>query len=298
MATDLLEYLDPRVLARVESLELVAKFIAEGFMSGLHRSPYHGFSVEFSAYRKYAPGDDLKFIDWRVFGRTDKHYVKQFEETTNLNAWLVLDTSASMGFQDAGVSKWRYACYIAAGLTYLMLKQRDAVGLAMFRDERFDLLPASAKHTRLGELLGVLDHVKPGGSPSIGTLLHRTVEQIRRRGLVVVVSDFFGELEAIESALRFARYRNHEVLAFQVLTDVEHTFPYTVQTNFVDSESGDRVISEPRAVRQEYLRLLAEHNRALQHACEACEIDLIGIRTSDSLAEVLTTYLSRRMQSM
>jgi uncharacterized protein (DUF58 family) len=298
MATDLIEYLDPRALSRVESLELIAKFIVEGFMTGLHRSPYHGFSVEFSSYRRYAPGDDLKFIDWRVFGRLDKHYVKQFEETTNLNAWLVLDASGSMSFESSGVSKWRYACFVAAALAYLMLKQRDAVGLALVRDGRLEVLPASSKTTRMAEVLAILDRARPAGESAVGALLHTVVEQVRRRGLLVVVSDFFQELPDIESALRFARYRNHEVLAFQVLTDVEHDFPYTVQTNFVDSETGERVVSEPRAVRSEYLRLLRAHNDGLRHLCEECETDLVSLKTADSLAEALTVYLSHRMQRM
>ena len=298
MPSDLTEYLDPRVLSRVENLELIAKSIVEGFMTGLHRSPYHGFSVEFSSYRKYTPGDDLKFIDWRVFGRTDKHYVKQFEETTNLNCYLLLDTSASMGFEEGGLSKWRYACFVAASLAYLMLKQRDAVGLALFRNGRFDLLPARGKSTRLGETLGILDGTRPSGRTPVSTLLTRLVEHIRRRCLVVVVSDFFDGLDDIRSSLRFARYHNHEILAFQVLTEMERTFPYTVQTNFVDSETGENVVSEPHTVRAEYLRLLGEHGRALRDACEECEIDLLSLTTTDSLADVLTTYLSRRMQRM
>ena len=298
MPTDLLEYLDPRVLSRVENLELIAKFIVEGFMTGLHRSPYHGFSVEFSSYRKYSPGDDLKFIDWRVFGRLDKHYVKQFEETTNLNAYLALDASASMSLESHGISKWRYGCFIAASLAYLMLKQRDAVGLALFREGRLDLMPASSKSTRLGEVLGVLSRARPEGEAPIARLLNGLVEQVRRRGLIIVVSDFFEDIGNIRSALQYARYRNHEVIAFQVLTEVERTFPYTVQTNFVDSETGERVVSEPRAVRREYLRLLQAHNDALRDACEECEIDLVSLTTTDDLSSVLTTYLSRRMQRM
>jgi len=298
MAMDHMEYLDPRVVSRVENLELIAKFIVEGFMTGLHRSPYHGFSVEFSSYRKYAPGDDLKFIDWRVFGRLDKHYVKQFEETTNLNAWLLLDTSASMAFESDGVSKWRYACFIAASLAYLALKQRDAVGMALFREDRFDFMPASAKNVRLGEVLAALNRGQPAGAPTASALLTRLVERARRRGLIVIVSDFFEDVDDLAAAFKFARYRNHEVLAFQVLTKAEREFPYAAHTNFVDSETGDRIVSEPRAVRREYLRLLEAHNEALRHECEACEIDLLGLTTTDNLADVLTTYLSRRMQRM
>jgi len=295
MVSDLLEYLDPRVLSRVENLELVAKFIVEGFMTGLHRSPYHGFSVEFSSYRKYSPGDDLKFIDWRVFGRLDKHYVKQFEETTNLNAHLVLDSSASMDFGE-NVTKWRYTCFIAAALAFLMLKQRDAVGLSLYRDGRLDLMQPSSKTLRLREVLAVLDRVRPAGRASVGSLLTRVCERIRRRGLIVLVSDFFEDLEAVDSALRFARYRNHEVIAFQVLAEEERSFPYNVQTNFVDSETGDRIVSEPRTVRSDYLRLLEEHNERLREIAESCEIDLVSLTTTDALSEVLTTYLSHRMQ--
>jgi len=316
MPSDLTEFLKPKILAQVESLELVAKFIVEGFMIGLHRSPYHGFSVEFSSYREYSPGDELRFIDWRVFARSDKFYVKQFEETTNLNCYIALDQSASMGYSDAlmgpargrearagdtatnGVSKVRYCSFIAAALAYLMLKQGDAVGLATFDSSRFDFLPASSKSIQLYQVLSRLTQVKPDHQTELKRSLTNLSERIRRRSLIVLLTDLLVDPEELYDGLRYSRYRHHEIIIFQVLSEHERTFPFQLQTNFVDSESGEQIVTEPGYIRKEYLRLLDAHVAAVKDTCEEMNVDFLSLSTADWLGEVLMTYLARRTARM
>ncbi len=288
------DYLDPKVLAKIDNLEPVAKFIVEGYMLGLHRSPYHGFSVEFSSYRKYAPGDELKFVDWRVYGRTDKFYVKQFEETTNLNCYLALDLSGSMAMEEDGVSKLRYANFIAAGLAYLMLKQGDAVGLAMCHERRFDMVPASGRLNHLYAVLRQLVAAEPGGRTQLGRHMELLAQNVRGRSLVVIVSDLLVPAAEFAEAIRFFRYRGHEVIVFHVLTPAERTFPYVKQTNFIDMEDGRSVVTEPGMIRTEYLRLLEEHIEGLRDVCVEQECDFLSLSTTDDLGPVLMTYLARR----
>ena len=288
------DYLDPKVLSKIDSLELIAKFIVEGFMLGLHRSPYHGFSVEFSSYRKYSPGDELKFVDWRVFARTDKFYVKQFEETTNLNCYLALDLSGSMGMADDGVSKAEYAKYVAAGLAYLMLKQGDAVGLATFGAEQFNIIPPSGRLNHLYVVLRQLLDAKPGGKTDLGRQMALLGQHVRGRSLVVLVSDLLIPANEFAEAVRFFRYRGHEVIVFHVLTPLELAFPYQKQTNFLDMEDGRSVLTEPGMIRTEYLRLLREHIEGLKDVCIEQDCDFLSLSTSDDLGPILMTYLARR----
>ncbi len=288
------DYLDPQVLAKIDNLELVAKFIVEGFMLGLHRSPYHGFSVEFSSYRKYSPGDELKFVDWRVWGRTDKFYVKQFEETTNLNCYLALDASGSMAMEEDGVSKLRYAKFIAAGLAYLMLKQGDAAGLAVFQQERFDLTPPSSRLNHLYTLLHRLAVAQPEGRTQLGRHLEILAQHVRGRSLIVLVSDLLVPRSEFAEAVRYFRYRGHEVIVFHVLTPAERTFPFVKQTHFIDLEDGRSVTTEPGMIRSEYLRMLNEHIDALRDVCVEEECDFLSLSTTDELGPTLMTYLARR----
>ena len=288
------EYLDPKVLSKIDNLELIAKFIVEGFMLGLHRSPYHGFSVEFSSYRKYSPGDELKFVDWRVFARTDKFYVKQFEETTNLNCYLTLDLSGSMGMADNGVSKVQYAKYIAAALAYLMLKQGDAVGLVTFGAERFEIIPASGRLNHLYVVLRQLLAAEPSGKTDLGSQMALLGQQVRGRSLIVLVSDLLIPPNEFGESVRYFRYRGHEVIVFHVLTPLELAFPYRTQTNFVDMEDGRSVVTEPGMIRTEYLRLLREHIDGLKDVCAEQDCDFLSLSTADDLGPILMTYLARR----
>jgi uncharacterized protein (DUF58 family) len=291
---DLREFLDPKVLSKVDNLELVAKFIVQGFVIGLHRSPYHGFSVEFSAYRKYAQGDELKFVDWRVFGRTDKFYVKQFEETTNLNCYLAIDLSESMRMSDNGVSKFRYGCFIVAGLAYMMLKQGDCVGLSAIRDGQLDYMPAARRSGHLTQILAHLSSLAPQGRTDLGDGLAQLAGRIRSRSLVILVSDLLADPDQIADSLKYFRYKNHEVIVFHVLTQAELTFPFVQHTSFRDMETGQRIVTEPGYIRQEYLSLLQAHIQRLKRTCEEQQIDFLSLSTSDELSQVLMSYLSKR----
>jgi len=298
--TDLTEYLKPDVLAKVDNLELIAKFIVEGFLIGLHRSPYHGFSVEFSSYRKYVPGDDMKFVDWRVFGRTDKYYVKQFEENTNLNCFITMDISASMNFADPGppgeqVSKFRYSTFIAAGLAYLMLRQGDAVSLVGFNSEEFSFLPPSGRSNRLIQFLTALSRLEPKGETALRRSLGLLAERIKGRSLVILISDLLVEPGELAESLHYFRYKNHEVVVFHVLADAERNFPFTLQTNFVDMETNREILTEASYIRDEYLSLLRAHTARLKDTCEELDVDFVPLSTSSDLGEVLVAYLAKRM---
>lgn len=298
---DLTQYLQPSVLAKVENLELIAKFIVEGFLIGLHRSPYHGFSVEFSSYRKYEPGDELKFIDWRVFGRTDRYFVKQFEETTNLNCYLVTDTSASMEYADpdgpaAGISKFRYATFLNAGLAYMMLRQGDAVGMVGVSAERFDFIPPSAKSNWLIQLLARISQLKTGGQTGLGHGLSLLAERIKGRSLILLTSDLLLPPSELMEALSYFRYKNHEVIVFHVMTETELNFPFHRQTNFVDMETGKEIITESAYIRQEYLRLLQDHLNTIKNACRDINVDFLTLSTATDLGDALMTYLAKRAE--
>jgi uncharacterized protein (DUF58 family) len=298
---DLTQYLQPAILAKVDNLELIAKFIVEGFLIGLHRSPYHGFSVEFSSYRKYEPGDELKFIDWRVFGRTDKYYVKQFEETTNLNCYLVMDISASMEFADSdgrsgGVTKFKYATFLSAGLAYMMLRQGDSVGLVGLNAQNFQFIPSSSKANWLIQLLTRLSQLRTQGETGLGRGLWLLAERIKGRSLIVIISDLLVPPSDLLEALSYFRYKNHEVIIFHVLTDTELKFPFQRQTNFVDMETGKEIITEPGYIHDEYLRLLQGHVETLKTACREINVDFLSLSTSDDLGQALMTYLARRAE--
>lgn len=295
MRNDALSYLDPAVLAGMDNLELVAKFIVEGFIIGLHRSPYHGFSSEFSSYRKYVEGDDPKFVDWRIFARTERFYIKEFEETTNLTCHIVLDASASMGFADeGGVSKLEYGRYLCAGLSYLMLRQRDSVSLATFSGGRHSFVPPSARSVQLNNILLRLAETKPGGTTDLGQALSGMAERIRGRSLIVVVSDFLSPMDEIKHILRHFRYRHHEVILFQALTRSEAEFPFQAPTCFKDMETGQEVFTEPAHIREAYLRLLGEHEDALLRQCSDLDVDFVRLGTDQNLGPALVAYLARR----
>ncbi|MEW6358612.1 MAG: DUF58 domain-containing protein [Planctomycetota bacterium] len=298
---DLMDYLKPEIISKVDNLELIAKFIVEGFLIGLHKSPYHGFSVEFSSYRKYAPGDELKFVDWRVFARTDKFYVKQFEETTNLNCFITMDLSASMNFADvdrgvgANVTKFAYSSYLAAALAYMMLQQNDSVSLVGFSTDRFEFLPPSGKSNRLVQFLTVLDKFVPSGETDMGRGLSLLAERIKGRSLVIILSDLLVEPRELTDALQYFRYKNHEVIIYHILTNTELTFPFMRQTNFRDIETGRELVTESGYIRDDYIALLEKHTRDIKDACEEMEVDFVPLSTSDELGGALMNYLSRRM---
>ncbi len=246
--------LDPSSLDRFGRLELLARLVVEGVMSGLHKSPFKGFSVEFAEHRHYGPGDEIRHIDWRAFGKTDRYYVKEYEEETNLKAYLVVDTSGSMGYAGRTMSKFEYARQLAAGLAYLMISQRDAVGLVTFDDAIRTMIPALSAPSHFSVLCKSLSDACPGGETPLSGILHALAERIRRRGLVVILSDGFDKLDDLTSALQHLRHRRHEVLFFQVLAPEEEDFPFRRPARFRNLENFDqRLLVDPAAMRKAYL---------------------------------------------
>lgn len=291
-------YFDPQILARLEGLPLRARRIVEGYVAGVHRSPFHGFSIEFAEHREYAPGDDLRYLDWKVFGRTDKFYLKQFEEETNLVCSLVLDTSESMGYQSAAapMSKLDYARCIAAALAYLVLRQQDSVGLVTFDREVRASLRASSNPSQWEPLIRVMEESSPREKTAAGAIFHDLAERIRRRGIVVVLSDLFDDVDAMLAGLKHFRHRRHEVIVFHVLDPAELEFPFDEATRFQGLEGWADLVVEPRALRRAYLDQFERYLRRVQHGCRAAQIDHVLMRTDRSLELALSSYLASRMK--
>ncbi len=230
------EYLKPEILNKINNLELRARLVVEGFITGLHKSPFHGFSVEFAQHRPYNVGDNLRYVDWKVFGRTDRYYIKQYEEETNLKAYILLDTSRSMEFSSTEITKLQYAKYLSAALSYLMITQRDAVGLALFGSQVRKILPPRSSTGYLQPILTELDRAKPEGETDISAILHILAERLKRRGLIILISDLLDEPEAILSGLRHFRHSQHEVLVFHILDPNEIEFDFKGDIEFEDLE--------------------------------------------------------------
>lgn len=287
-------YLDPAVIARIGSMELRARAIVEGFLIGLHRSPYQGFSVEFSEYRPYMPGDDTSLIDWKLYARTDRHYVKKFEEETNLECHLLLDVSGSMGYGSAEVSKHEYASYLAASIAYLMNRQHDAVGLLVFADTVLEHLEVDRGPAHLRRLLLTLDRLEPGRGSDLSRPLNKLAEALARRGMVVVISDLLDDPGRIVQGLRHLRFRGADVVVFHVLDHAELTFPFDGATRFHDIESDDEVRAVPALVRVHYLKEIGALLETYRRELRLAGIDYCLVDTSKPLDIALLSYLSAR----
>ncbi len=295
-AEDVRRYLDPKTLVKLARLDLVARLVVEGFVTGMHQSPYHGFSIEFAEHREYSPGDDLKHIDWKVYGRTDRYYIKQYEEETNLVAYLVLDTSESMKYASGEVSKLQYGCFIAASLAYLIINQQDSVGLSLFDRTVVKQVPPSSHASHLKLCLHELNRVQPGGDSGIGDVLHDVAERFLRKGLVIVISDLLGDPEEILVGLRHLRHRKHEVILFHVLDEFELAFPFESMAKFVGLENMGEELVNPLSIRKAYLEELASYQEALKRGCRASRIDYVPMDTSQPLDIALTSYLATRQE--
>jgi uncharacterized protein (DUF58 family) len=290
-----LRFLHPAVIARLGTMELKARTVVEGFLSGLHRSPYKGFSVEFAEYRQYLPGDDLSTLDWKVYARTDRHYVKKFEEETNLECHLLLDISGSMAYRGAApMSKIEYGSVLAAALAFLMNRQRDATGLIAFDERIVFRLPAGARPGHLHSLLLALERLEVGKKSDVGRPLHQLAEALLKRSLVVVISDLLDDPEPIVRGLRHLKFRGTDVIVFQVLDPNELTFPFKGSSRFRDLESNEEVITEPTKVRTGYLRELAGLTLHYDRALRGAGIDYVQLDTSQPLDFALLAYLDAR----
>ncbi|MDP2317752.1 MAG: DUF58 domain-containing protein [Acidobacteriota bacterium] len=287
-------FLDPAIVARLGTIDLKARTIVEGFLTGLHRSPYKGFSVEFAEYRQYLPGDDLATLDWKVYARSDRHFVKKYEEETNLACHLLLDVSASMGYGSRGITKLQYGSYLAGALAYLMNRQRDAFGLIAFDDRIASLVPASARTGHLRAVLLALERLKLGARTNVAKPLHDLAAAVRRRGLVVLVSDLLDDPAQVLEGLKHFRYRGTDVVVFQVLDPDELKFPFEGAARFRDMETAAEVMAVPANVRTEYLErmqaMIAHYRRELS----LVGIDYCLLDTSQPLELGLMAYLMTR----
>ena len=285
-------FVDPKVLARIDNLELLSRTVVDGFINGLHRSPYLGLSLDFAEHRGYMPGDDIRRIDWRLFARTDRFYVKQFEADSNANFSVLFDVSRSMSFGSHGVSKLDYGRYLAASLTYFSHKQRDRVGIITFDDDIVEHVPPSAKHLDL--VLHTLARITPGNPGSLDRPLLKITEHLRRRGVLVLISDLYDEPDAVLDAVKRLRYRGHDVVVFHVLDPAEIEFPYDEASSFRDLESGEQMPIVPEKMRAQYRTMIQEHIAALSKKFTDHRIDYVMLDTSKPLDMALFSYLSTR----
>ena len=289
-------YLDPAIVARLAHLDVRARLVVEGFIAGMHRSPFHGFSVEFAEHRPYMPGDPLKNLDWKVLAKSDRYLVKQYTEETNLRCHLLVDLSGSMGFQSAraSLSKLEYARSLAAALAYLMLGQQDAVGALLFADKPVSFIPARSVRSHLDVLLKALSAGQPQGRTKLGPSLHELAERIKRRGLVVLLSDLMDKPSEVLSGLQHFRHRHHEVIVFHILDPDEIEFPYHDTATFVDLESGERLTTEPWEIGARYRERLAAWQDQYRRACREQLVDYVPLDTRTPFDRALLAYLEKR----
>jgi uncharacterized protein (DUF58 family) len=288
--------LDPQTIARLQGLELRARRIVEGYVAGLHRSPYRGFSNEFAEHREYAPGDDLRYVDWKVYGKSDRFYLKQFEEETNLICYLLLDISESMQYQGptSSLSKLAYAQSAAAALAFLVLHQRDAAGLVTFDDEIRQVVRPSSNPTQLKQLLHVMEQTTAARKTRTGPIFHDLAERLGRRGIVVILSDLFDDVDALLAGLKHLRHRRHDVIILHILDPAEIEFPFQQVTMFKGLEALGQVVAEPRSLQAAYQQEVRAYLKHVRAGCRAQQIDYLTVRTDEPLDAVLTAFLSAR----
>lgn len=291
------KYLRPEVIRQVSRLDLRAKFIVEGFLAGLHASPYHGFSVEFSEHRKYVPGDDLKDLDWGVYAKTDKYYLRKYEAETNVVGYLVMDLSGSMAYTfRQELTKFDYAVCLAAALGYLMIHQQDPVGLVTFDTTIRASLPPRSKRTQLGTMLAVLANLKPAGETDVGKCLHQLAAMIRSKSLVMLFSDLLTDPAPVIKSLHHLRHRGNEVILFHILDEAEVHFPFEGIVEFEDVEAHDKLTVDARGIRDDYLKSLTEFRETYRTECMKANIDYVAMDTSVSFDRALMEYLLQRQK--
>ena len=288
------KYLRPETVALLNSMSLRARLVVEGYIIGHHRSPYHGFSVEFAEHRSYGPGDEIKHIDWKLFGKTDRLYVKRYEEETNLRAHIILDTSKSMLYSSAEVSKLSYANSLAASLSYLMINQQDAVGIAKFSEKIDTFIPPKARPSHLNLILSQLDDKDSGNDTQIGMVLHELADRIKKRGMVILISDLLDKPENIMKGLKHFRHQNQEVIVFHIQDRKESEFDFDTRTKFFDMETGEEIVTEPWHIRSNYNELISKLESNYKSNCRENLIDYVPLFTDQSLDIGITEYLIKR----
>ncbi|HSW56048.1 MAG TPA: DUF58 domain-containing protein [Ignavibacteriaceae bacterium] len=292
---DFKNFLDPSFISKLNSLELKARLVVEGFMVGLHKSPYHGFSVEFSEHRAYMQGDNLKDVDWKVFGKTEKYFIKQYEEETNLRSYIFLDTSNSMAYASGNnISKLDYSLTLSAALSYLMIHQQDAVGLTLYSEKINKYLPPKSSRAYLQEILKNLATVQASEKTNTAESLSEAAEKIKRKGLVIIISDFFDDINSVLKALKHFSYKKNEVIVFQVLDPMEKTFSFGKDAIFKDLETGDELTTQPYQIQKAYREAMAEFTSRIKTECLNANIDYNLIETSDPYDKALFRYIQKR----
>jgi uncharacterized protein (DUF58 family) len=294
-ADDPRRFLHPETIAHISRLDLRARHVVEGFISGMHRSPFFGHSVEFIQHREYVPGDDLRHLDWKVWSKTDRFYIKQYEEDTNLRSMLVVDVSESMHYGRGALNKYNYACTIAACLGYLLLRQQDSVGMVTFDSAVRQIVPARSQQTHIDAIVKAMDVSRPREKTDLEKILRRVAETVSSRAMIILVSDLLADREPFFRGLEMLCHRRHDVLVFHVLDDDELTFPFAGSTRFEGMEELPQLLCDPRALRDGYLEALEEYLVEVRRGCVSKGIDYALIRTGDSLEAVLSKFLHHRM---
>ena len=289
-------FVEPTVLSRIGSLELLARTVVDGFINGLHRAPYFGASIDFAEHRGYVPGDDIRRVDWRLYARTDRYYVKQYEADSNANMSILLDVSRSMGFGSRGVSKLEYSCYLSACLSYLAHRQRDRVGIITFDDNVVQHVPPSAKHFNV--VLHTLDRATASRPGNLRVPLRLVAEHFRRRGLILLISDFYDDPDAVLDAVKPLRFLGNDLIVFHVLDPAELEFPYDEASSFEDVESGEQLPVVPQSFAEQYRTLIRDHTAALASRFSEHRIDYTLVNTAQPLDRTLFSYLSSREKLM
>jgi uncharacterized protein (DUF58 family) len=291
---DYRRFLKPEVVSKLSGMEIKARLVVEGFITGLHRSPYHGFSVEFAEHRQYMLGDPIKNIDWKVYAKSDRYFVKEFEEETNLKAYILLDTSGSMGYKSDGISKLEYSSYLSAALSYLMLKQRDSVGLVVFDEQIKKFIPPKSVLTHLHVLLKEMDKLEASQTTNVSSALHEMAERIQRRGLIIVISDLFDDANKVLSGLKHFRHKKHEVIVFHVLDPKERSFAFPEEAIFKDIETGEELSTQPWQVKKYYKEKITALINKYTWECRESLIDYVLLDTAVPYDYALYAYLNKR----
>lgn len=297
MSDEYRQYLQPHVVSKLANMELRARLVVEGFITGLHKSPYHGFSVEFAEHRQYMPGDEIKHVDWKIYAKTDRYYIKQYEEETNLKSYLVLDASRSMDYASQGnIKKIEYAAYLAASLSYMMIKQQDAVGLAVFDEQLTSYLPPHATKGYLRQILLELQKLRAGRKTGAGKSLHTVADRIKRRGLVIVLSDLFDTPDDVIAALKHFRHKKNEVIVMHILDPLERSFAFGSDAMFKDMETSEQMMTQPWQIQKAYQREMSAFLDRYKKECRENYVDYVLMDTATPFDVALTQYLHKREQ--
>ena len=290
------KYLEPEMVARLSNMSLRARLVVEGYIIGQHKSPFHGFSVEFAEHRAYGPGDEIRHIDWKLYGKTDRFFVKQYEEETNLRSYILLDTSRSMEYKSNKISKLDYGNYLSAALAYLMINQQDGVGLTLFDNQIQTFIPPRSKPSHVNTILTHLDKTGSGRDTDVGIVLHEMAERIKKRGLIILISDLFDETENIINGLKHFRHNKQEIIVFHVMDRKELNFDFSNRTKFKDMETDEQITTEPWKIRKIYQKAIQSYQDELRLRCREQKIDYVPLFTDQNLDLALNEYLKKRQR--